>query len=125
MPTAPQSRCAEPGCRTLVSRGRCSTHERPAWDGRAPFEQRYGMSRSEWDTITQRILRRDEHICYVCGKQEATQVDHKIPVAEGGSPRDEDNLGAICATPCHEDKSRAERIRAAQRARARVGESRS
>ncbi|MBM0205051.1 HNH endonuclease [Micromonospora sp. STR1s_5] len=125
MPTAPQSRCAEPSCTTLVDRGRCGTHERPAWDGRVPFEQRYGMSRSEWDAITQRILRRDEHTCYVCGRQEATQVDHKMPVSEGGSPRDEDNLGAICATPCHKEKSEAERIRAAQRARARVGESRS
>ncbi|QOC89868.1 HNH endonuclease [Micromonospora craniellae] len=123
MPTAPKTRCAEPGCRTLVDRGRCDVHQRPAWAGRLPFEQRYGMSRSEWDALSRRILIRDGWTCYVCGKQAATQVDHKIPVAEGGSPRDAANLGAICESPCHENKSEAERIRAAQRARSGVGES--
>ncbi|WP_428964504.1 HNH endonuclease [Micromonospora fluostatini] len=112
------SRCAEQGCRTLVVRGRCEEHQRPAWAGRAPFEQRYGMSRSEWDALSQRILVRDDWTCYVCHQQTATQVDHKMPVSEGGSPREPDNLGAICESPCHESKSEAERIRAARRARA-------
>ncbi len=124
MPIAPMQRCAETGCPELVPAGRCDEHERPAWHGRPPFEQRYGMSRREWDTLAARILRRDEWTCYVCARyaatpedREAMQVDHKLPVFEGGSPRDPENLGAICAEPCHAAKTRAESIRAAQRAR--------
>ncbi|WP_310962138.1 HNH endonuclease [Nocardioides terrisoli] len=72
-----------------------------------------------WKTTRRRILQRDEGRCYspypaLC-IGEATQVDHVQPVAAGGS-HDDDNLAAICA-PCHDAKSKAERMAGVQRVR--------
>lgn len=61
------------------------------------------------------VLQRDELRCYVCGNLNATEVDHVIPLCEGGSD-DLDNLKAICA-PDHKVKSEAERKRAIERSR--------
>uniref|UniRef100_UPI002F912A44 HNH endonuclease n=1 Tax=Streptomyces sp. NBC_01177 TaxID=2903761 RepID=UPI002F912A44 len=41
-------------------------------------------------------------------------LDHIIPIFEGGSPTSLDNLGLAC-TACHGDKSKAEAARANQR----------
>jgi len=55
-----------------------------------------------WARIRQRILRRDQSTCYVCGGG-ATHVDHVIPASRGGSD-DDSNLRAMCAR-CHAHKS--------------------
>lgn len=46
-----------------------------------------------------RVLQRDGYVCVYCGA-EATQVDHRVPLASGGAPLDLDNLQAICK-PCN------------------------
>lgn len=48
----------------------------------------------EWSVIRRRILARDLHICSYC-LDDADQVDHVIPIAQGGS-NFEDNLVAAC-----------------------------
>jgi hypothetical protein len=60
------------------------------------------------------ILYMHDTICHVCGRPGADQVDHVIPLAEGG-PDHIDNLMPIHARPCHADKTQQE----AQRARTR------
>lgn len=50
-------------------------------------------------------------VCHVCGRPGADQVDHVIPLAEGGAD-DETNLRPIHAVPCHRDKTQAEATRA-------------
>ena len=60
-----------------------------------------------WASIRRRILARDNHTCYRCGAP-ARDVDHLTPVARGGS-HDDVNLAAICK-PCHDIKSRAEKV---------------
>lgn len=59
-----------------------------------------------------RIKLRDGYRCYACGRvTDDGQVDHKTPLAFGGSEADE-NLGWICRKPCHAEKSRREAIEA-------------
>lgn len=58
-----------------------------------------------------RILRRDHWICYVCGKGGANEVDHVIPLSQGGANTD-DNLAAIHANPCHRAKTQREALAA-------------
>jgi len=57
------------------------------------------------------VLQRDELICGICGHFGADEVDHRIPLAEGGTDTD-DNLQAVHAEPCHRLKSAAEAARA-------------
>jgi len=52
-----------------------------------------------------RIKTRDQYTCRACGRlTEDGEVDHRIPLSQGGSDRD-DNLQWLCRTPCHEVKS--------------------
>lgn len=66
-----------------------------------------------WAKLRQRILYRDQHTCYRCGRQ-ADEVDHIIGVTTWtrqqlpGNPHHPDNLAAIC-TNCHRAKSDRER----------------
>lgn len=52
-------------------------------------------------------MRKHGGICHVCGEAGANQVDHVIPLAQGGQDT-LDNLRPIHATPCHRDKTQAE-----------------
>ena len=61
----------------------------------------------DWGRTRQRILRRDQGICYVCGRPGANQVDHIVPASQGGSDEDS-NLAAIHEHPCHTAKTARE-----------------
>ena len=80
---------------------------------------KYGQGRGgrKWRRKREQILVRDGRLCQPCRAAGfvtlASEVDHIIPVAEGGSD-DAANLQAICG-PCHEAKSKAERVRGASR----------
>ncbi|HET9381313.1 MAG TPA: HNH endonuclease signature motif containing protein [Streptomyces sp.] len=122
MPTRPPSRCAEPGCRALVPKGRCEQHQRTPWAGRDDKAARYGISSGRWRTLKRRVALRDNGCCYCCGTEQPDrrddpdgehqhELDHIIPISEGGAVEDLDNLGLICQ-PCHEIKSKAEAARA-------------
>lgn len=49
------------------------------------------------------FYRKSNPFCVSCGKF-ADDVDHIIPIAEGGSPYDEKNLQSLCKS-CHAKKS--------------------
>lgn len=58
-----------------------------------------------------RIQTRDGYRCQVCGAVITDgEVDHRIPLAEGGT-EDDANLQWLCRTPCHAEKSRQEATR--------------
>lgn len=70
-----------------------------------------------WQAVRLTILARDGHVCQVRGprcKGAATQVDHIIPLSEGGARLDPDNLRAACL-PCNAGRQNA---RASQLAKA-------
>jgi 5-methylcytosine-specific restriction protein A len=58
---------------------------------------------------------RDNAVCHVCGHGGADEVDHVVPLAEGGLDH-VSNLAPIHKRPCHQTKTQAE----AQRARSRT-----
>lgn len=122
-PTSAPTRCTVPGCgRIAIDRGRCldPDHQRKPWAGRASSQERYGLSGSKQQQLHQRILKRDEYVCYICHGLGADNVDHVIPIEQGGARTAESNLAAIHEDPCHKDKTKAEAaVRRAKRAAAR------
>jgi len=123
MPRSAPSRCTAQGCGNVATyRGRCDEHQPPAWSRGKPRESTGdhwgGLSGREREALKRRIIQRDRGICYVCSVLGATEVDHIIPVAEGGARTDPANLAAIHERPCHSDKTKREARRGAARARA-------
>ncbi len=60
-----------------------------------------------WAATRRRILDRDQGVCWICGRPGADQVDHKVPLAQGGT-EDDSNLGAVHGEPCHAVKTARE-----------------
>lgn len=120
MPTKALHPCPQPGCHEITTGGRCERHAaRRAWQHSRRNEL---LGQSGWvqRATRRRILERDRGICYVCHQPGADQVDHVIPVTEGGTSSD-DNLAAIHDRPCHKNKTSAEAARARARARQQKG----
>ena len=69
--------------------------------------RRMGLSGGAWDTVRRRVLKRDQGVCYLCDQLGAEEVDHLIPVAEGGTSR-MDNL-ASAHSACHRRRHRDRR----------------
>lgn len=104
IPTCPNIRpCPEPG------------HEPKAWEKRNPRSERR-LSGSRQQKRSRYILEKYELICHICGGFGADEVDHVVPLAEGGAD-DESNLRPIHLQPCHREKTRAEAQRAWKAAR--------
>ena len=84
-------------CGVPTENGYCDRHRRTVsgWE-----EQRRAR----------RVLDRCVGCCHLCGNPGATQVDHVIPLAEGGAD-DETNLAPI-HEHCHREKTQAEARRA-------------
>jgi len=45
----------------------------------------------------------EEPVCMICGRRASMQVDHKIPLSQGGTDI-RDNLQGVC-DDCHEKKT--------------------
>jgi len=60
-----------------------------------------------WARLRRRILDRDRWRCRRCGRAGRLEVDHRVPIAEGGEALDPANLQALCRG-CHVAKTRAE-----------------
>lgn len=118
MPYAPPSRCSEPGCGEFATeRGRCSEHRRVGWQGRPSTQARYGISGSAQQKLHRSILKRDGYVCYVCRLPGADNVDHVIPIEDGGARTAPSNLAAIHEDPCHKKKTQAENARRREKRR--------
>lgn len=107
--------CAEHGCANLTagSDSRCAEHTPEPWAGSAHrTRNRRGDAKRN-----RRIMRAHAGICHVCGQPGADQVDHVIPLAEGGDDA-EHNLRPIHGGPgsCHARKTSAEAAEGRRRA---------
>lgn len=61
----------------------------------------------DYKRVRLQVLARDGYTCYYCG-QDATTVDHVIPIVKGGDPINMDNMVAACRR-CNSSKgSRSE-----------------
>ena len=114
MPLAPPTPCAQPGCPELTRRERFCIQHKKAHNQRIDQARRpsrklaYGRN---WRKRRLVLLGRDP-VCHavlpggaVC-RGAATEVDHIVPLADGGSNRDS-NLQTMCKG-CHSRKTMAE-----------------
>lgn len=105
MPTRPLHPCAEPGCPMLTQRSRCPAHVRPRVY--VPSHPRPALRKQDYDAKWQEIRARkleEDPWCETprCGVL-ATEVDHILPLAMGGTSAWE-NLMSMCK-PCHSRKT--------------------
>lgn len=95
--------CLEPRCpEPATYRGRCAGHsrrrERQTHRNKAIYNSR------RWKYLRRRRLFLDP-LCS-CGEI-ATDVDHIVPIDDGGAPYELENTQSLCAT-CHGRKTRRE-----------------
>jgi 5-methylcytosine-specific restriction protein A len=102
--------CLERGCpRPATARGRCDEHRKriERERSRARRAATNGVyKRRKWELTRRAVLARDP-ICKVCDNALSTEVDHIVPLAEGGDPYDPAGLQGICS-PCHWEKTARE-----------------
>lgn len=98
--------CTEPGCPRLQP---CADHTPAPWA--SSTRRTRTISGSAQQKRAARIMRRYERICHVCARPMADEVDHVVPLAEGGAD-DDSNLRPIHSKPCHRDKTQRESARA-------------
>jgi len=79
----------------------CEAHQPKPWQG-SRHRERLGLSGSAWDKLRRSILKRDQGVCYLCDQLGATEVDHLIELAAGGT-NDQSNL-ASAHGDCHRRK---------------------
>lgn len=110
MPTRP---CAEWGCPHPARRGRarCEVHDKARERERSARrrqedEQRKVYARAKWANTRRHVLHQ-QPLC-VCGRI-ATDVDHVVPMSEGGAAFDLANLQSLCHA-CHGEKSWREQL---------------
>lgn len=99
--------CSQPSCANLEP---CPLHKKEPWAG-STRRSHTKVSGSREQRRNRLVMRKFYGVCHVCGEPNADQVDHVIPLAEGG-PDELDNLRPIHAKPCHADKTQAEARRA-------------
>lgn len=111
MPSAAPRPCTHPGCGVLVrdGSGRCGKHARETWAKPKPVARITGR---KLQRLREQLFARDP-MCAECRRHGrvtlATQRDHIVPLAEGGTD-DDGNVQALCAA-CHGAKSKAEAAR--------------
>ena len=69
-----------------------------------------------WQMVRLQILDRDHHQCQVRGpkcKGNATEVDHIVPLSEGGARLDHDNLRSSC-TACNRGRQNTRNVELAK-----------
>ena len=65
-------------------------------------------SRRQWGKVRLKVFDRDGWACVKCGKAGRLEVDHRVPLEDGGAVYDLDNLQSLCRG-CHLAKSCGER----------------
>lgn len=53
-------------------------------------------STKAWQAAREQAKRRDAYACVVCGSNENLEVDHIVPLRDGGSAFSLDNLRTVC-----------------------------
>lgn len=105
MPWMSPHPCRYPGCGILIrgKSGHCQEHSRQVRRGQE--KGRASASARGYDVDWRRRRREylmDHEFCVRCG-DEATEVDHIVPLSAGGAD-DESNFQALCKT-CHSVKT--------------------
>lgn len=86
-----------------------------SYSGFKPYVPNFNSTKSlrtytypeNWESIRQRILKRDNYTCQRCktyfgNRRSMLRVHHKVPLSRGGSSRDS-NLVTLCSA-CHREE---------------------
>lgn len=93
--------CSESKCLNIVtSGGKCKDHGRKPWNN---ISKRNLTRPTDWNSRRNFVRRRDKGKCVKCGSTDSVEVDHRLPVAFGGS-WEYSNLWLLCE-PCHAGKT--------------------
>lgn len=99
--------CAEPGCPTLVHKGYCPEHARKPWAGWQSPNRPHDAS---WYRFRRAYIRAHPFCEWPAGcNRPSEELDHIVPLAKGGAPREDSNLQALCR-PHHAEKTAGERV---------------
>jgi 5-methylcytosine-specific restriction enzyme A len=111
--------CLEPGCPNVIEagskyRGRCKEHhlqrerERMARRRADPDKgKRLKVYHSKKWLMTRKRVLSSNPMCENCGERLASEVDHRIPLSQGGDPYALTNCSPLCG-PCHWRKTARE-----------------
>lgn len=100
--------CSEPGCPNLTKGSFCTDHLPEPWrDVERRRPRRKGQSGWSIQKLHREIIQRYRGICHVCGKDGSDEVDHVLPLSQGGTDT-ADNLRPIHSKPCHAEKTLSE-----------------
>jgi 5-methylcytosine-specific restriction protein A len=110
----PERPCVIPGCPRFArpNSGKCDEHAREyeRERSRRRREATKGIfKRKKWAMTREAVLARDS-ICKVCDRRLSVEVDHIMPLSEGGDPWSLEGLQGICPA-CHEAKTTEENRR--------------
>ncbi len=114
MPAAPLRPCAHPGCPKTQTANRCEDHKKQYGHQRddpatATRERKFYWS-TAWRSTRAKYLRANP-LCVEHQRENkivaAEEVDHIVPIANGGDPLDWGNLQGLCKS-CHSAKTRKE-----------------
>ncbi|ANC31446.1 HNH endonuclease [Isoptericola dokdonensis] len=113
MPTGAPSRCLVHGCRQYAhTRGRCEQHYVP-WE--RPSANTRTLTRHQRRTFSAAVLDRDQ-VCQAHGcTAPATEADHIVEIADGGSGTDPANGQGLCHEHHQHKTQLARRARQARR----------
>lgn len=127
-PRAAASRCTYTRCPNIATeRGRCDDHRDSGWVERRRLHDQRGSASStsasssavaEWKRQVRAA--NPDGVCYVCGMPGADEVDHIVPILEGGAVLDPANGGLIHEEPCHRRKTARELAKARGKYRGRT-----
>ncbi|MDE0001741.1 MAG: HNH endonuclease [Rhodospirillaceae bacterium] len=69
------------------------------------------IPRPHWRRVRLKVLDRDDYKCCTCGRRgRRLEVDHIVPMDQGGAPLAMENLQTLCVD-CHIVKTAAENLR--------------
>lgn len=88
----------------------CVEHTPKPWASKQGRGNRM-RSGSREQRVNRGVMAAHDGVCHVCGKHGADQIDHVVPLAEGGADGPE-NRRPIHSVPCHRAKSAAEAAKA-------------
>ncbi len=101
----PQGPCPE----YATQGGRCDTHQRAAWETTTTSRHERGYD-ARWVKVRNAYVKAHP-TCEALGcDQPTTEVDHIVPLAQGGAKLDKNNLQALCG-PHHAEKTTKDRTR--------------
>lgn len=104
----PTRLCMEPRCPNQVTaRGRCDFHRKELERERSARRREVskGIFKTKRWAMRRRQVISEQPMCAICETRVVEEIDHIVPLSQGGAPYDRQNLRGLCR-PCHRERHR-------------------